>query len=95
MTTNYSIEFMIQNGERFARKCDHCNKPTNEVYVINDGEEYYCSDDCLHEHYTPKQWKKMYNNDEGYWTSFYDNLDGDIAECDVEFILFDGQLIQL
>ena len=95
MGTIYTIDYMIKHGERFARKCDECQCGTNEVYVVGDGEEYYCSDECLHKHYTKKEWKQMYENDEAYWTSFYDNLDGDIHESDMEYILFENQLIQL
>ena len=93
MTKNITIDYMIENGEKFARKCSHCNKPTNEVYIVNDGDEYYCSDDCLHEHYTPIQWARMYKNEVGYWTSFDDG--GEVDDDEVQYIKFGDQLIEL
>lgn len=60
--------------KKFARKCDDCGKVFNEGYCIEGGEEYYCSDKCLHDHYTPSQFSKLYNNGEGdsYWTVWED-----------------------
>lgn len=41
-----------------------------EGYCIDNGCEYYCSDECLHRHYTEEEYLDMYNNGEGdsYWT---------------------------
>ena len=53
------------------RICSHCGKDMNEGYVIAGGIEYYCSDTCLHEHYTPEEWEDMYDDDgENYWTEW-------------------------
>lgn len=54
------------------RKCSHCGKPMSAGYVIDGGSEYFCSDECLHKHYTPEQYKEMYADGEGdsYWTEF-------------------------
>ena len=40
-------------------------------YVINDGLEYFCSDDCLHSTYTHEEYMEMYFNDDAYWTQWY------------------------
>lgn len=41
------------------RFCDDCGKPFEEGYCL-DAEEYYCSEECLHKHYTRGQWLAMY-----------------------------------
>ncbi len=41
-------------------------------YVINDGEEYYC-ENCLSKKYTKEEYNEMYENDEAYWTEWYDD----------------------
>ena len=57
--------------EKFPRKCDHCGKGMWEGYCIDQGTEYYCSDKCLHKHYTPKQWEDMYEDaGDSYWTQW-------------------------
>lgn len=54
------------------RKCTHCSTPMSEGYCIENGCEYYCSDECLHEHYTEEEYLSMYDNGEGdsYWTEW-------------------------
>lgn len=61
----------------YARKCDHCSKGMDEGYLINEGEEYYCSDECLHQHYTVDEWAAMSDGDdaESYWTEWDDPTD--------------------
>ena len=52
--------------------CTDCGSEMNEGYCIMSGLEYYCSDDCLHKHYTKKQWKEMYTEGgDNYWTQWY------------------------
>lgn len=52
------------------RTCSECSKLMTEGYCIDNGCEYYCSDECLHRHYTEEEYLDMYNNGEGdsYWT---------------------------
>ena len=84
-------EYIQTNGIKYARKCDKCGCGMNEGYVINGGEEYYCTPKCLHEVYTPKEWQDMYeaddnNNSDNYWTEW---------ENESTYILFNNQLIEL
>lgn len=60
--------------EVYKRFCSECNKQMNEGYCINDGLEYYCSDECLHKHYTEEEYLQMYDNGNGdsYWTVWED-----------------------
>ena len=54
-----------------VRICDECGKVMTEGYVIGGTLEYYCSDECLHKHYTEEEWKEMYTDDgDNYWTSW-------------------------
>ena len=55
-----------------SRKCSHCGKEMNVGYCIRGGEEYYCSDDCLHEHYSEQEYLDLYDNGNGdsYWTEW-------------------------
>lgn len=46
------------------RICDHCGKVMDEGYMIEDGIEHYCSDDCLHQHYSHEEYLEMYDNGE-------------------------------
>ena len=52
------------------RICSECGKEMSEGYCIDSGLEYYCSDECLHKHYSETDWLEMYDNGEGdsYWT---------------------------
>jgi hypothetical protein len=62
-------------GITYARQCDECRKGMNDGYVICNGEGYYCTDECLHKHYTEEQWNEMYNDDDG--ESYYTEWDKD------------------
>lgn len=67
-------------GCETMRICNHCGKELNlNGYVVDNGMEYYCCDQCLNAHYTPEEWAKMYNNGDGdsYWTEWEDE-DNDI-----------------
>ncbi len=54
------------------RTCSECDKKMMEGYVIDGGLDYYCSDECLHKHFTEEEWEEMYDegNSESYWTEW-------------------------
>ena len=56
------------------RVCSECGKPMYEGYCIEDGAEYYCSDNCLHQNLSEHQYQKLYDEGRGnsYWTSWID-----------------------
>lgn len=56
--------------EHGARICSECGEPMKQGYCIDGGSEYYCSDRCLHVHYTPEERRKMYDdgNSDSYRT---------------------------
>ena len=43
-------------------------------YCIGDGCEYYCSEECLTQHYSDEEWQEMYNKGKGdsYYTAWID-----------------------
>jgi hypothetical protein len=69
----------VVKGDKYARKCDKCGQGMYEGYVA--GNEYYCSDNCLHTIYTPEEWTNMYEEGEDnggsdfYWTQWEDEED--------------------
>ena len=62
---NYEIEIRI---------CSHCNKIMICGYIISGGDAYYCSDDCLNEHMTKKEFEEAYGNGDTdtYYTDWYE-----------------------
>jgi len=58
----------------YVRICTHCGKPMGWGYCIGDGCEYYCSEECLTQHYSDEEWQEMYNKGKGdsYYTAWID-----------------------
>ncbi len=56
----------------FPRKCEACGDGMFSGYIIGGGENYFCSDNCLHTKFTKKEWKALYNNgnSESYYTEW-------------------------
>lgn len=52
-----------------GRNCSKCHKVMNDGYIV--GDEYYCSDECLHKVYTEEQYRQLYNNDVAYYTEWW------------------------
>lgn len=54
------------------RFCSHCRRPMDEGYCIDNGLEYYCSDQCLTQHMTMKEFEELYDEGRGdsYWTDW-------------------------
>jgi hypothetical protein len=70
----------VVKGDKYARKCDKCGQGMNEGFCIYEGEEYYCSDECLHSVYSKSVWEGMYDaedigNSPSYWTQWEDEED--------------------
>lgn len=57
------------------RKCNHCGHSMNEGFCIFDGEEYYCSESCLHSKYSESEYNRLYESDKAYWTEWDDEED--------------------
>jgi hypothetical protein len=56
------------------RVCSECSKPMTEGYCIEDGAEYYCSEECLHKNLTDEEYENLYDEGRGdsYYTSWVD-----------------------
>jgi hypothetical protein len=84
----------VVKGDKYARKCDKCRQGMNEGYCIYEGEESYCSDECLHSVYSKSVWEGMFDaedigNSPSYWTQWedindyqYQIIDGKLEEMD-------------
>lgn len=60
--------------EEHYRICSECGKVMIEGYCIDNGAEYYCSDECLHKNMTQEEFDALYNDGRGdsYWTTWID-----------------------
>lgn len=66
-------EFTAELDTENLRICSECGKAFQEGFMVEGGLEYYCSDECLHKHYTEEEWLEMYDNgnSQSCWTTFY------------------------
>lgn len=53
-----------------SRLCSNCGKEMHEGFVIQDGLEYYCSEECLTKHHTWSEYLAMFDVEEAYWTTW-------------------------
>jgi len=63
----------------YARQCSHCGEGLDAGYVINGGEEYYCSRDCLETTYSLSEIDDIFRQEDengdpidndSYWTEW-------------------------
>ena len=52
------------------RECTECHDVITEGYAIHNGEEYYCSDECLSKNYRDNEFDELYEQGDSYWTEF-------------------------
>jgi late competence protein required for DNA uptake (superfamily II DNA/RNA helicase) len=84
----------VVKGDKYARKCDKCGQGMNEGFCIYEGQEYYCSDECLHSVYSEQEWLEMYNAEDNggsssYWTQWEE------LEEDYQYQIIDGILEEM
>lgn len=53
-----------------VRICDICGKHMRAGFCIEDGSEYYCSEECLQQEYTEEEFQEMYESGNGYYTEW-------------------------
>lgn len=58
--------------EDVTRTCNICGMDMKSGFCIHDGDEYFCSTECLHKKYTEEEYDEMYAEDEAYWTEWED-----------------------
>jgi hypothetical protein len=54
-------------------KCDSCDCEMLSGYVIRNGEEHFCSDDCLHGWYSEDEYDELCQTNEAYWSEWLGN----------------------
>ena len=72
-TAIHAIDQLVQLTEPNKcemRKCTHCGTAMDKGYCLYDGDEYYCSDECLYKNYTEEEYNSIYESDNGYWTEW-------------------------
>ena len=84
----------VVKGDKYARKCDKCRQGMNEGYCIYEGQEYYCSNECLHLVYSEQEWSEMYNEEDNggsssYWTQWEE------LEEDYQYQIINGILEEI
>ena len=54
------------------RVCSECGKPMRSGYIIADGYQYFCSDECLYKNYSESEYLDMYDdgNGDSFWTTW-------------------------
>lgn len=61
---------ILEENEVEIRQCTSCGKLMLDGYVVNDGLEYYCDNNCFDKEHGLDNLEDMYQNDEAYWTEF-------------------------
>lgn len=84
VTLRMLVDDFIENGNiqeaideldlEHSRCCSECGKPMYEGFCIENGAEYYCSEECLHKNISEEEYAKLYDDGRGdsYWTSWLD-----------------------
>ena len=72
---NTDVEELVDELDlEHSRCCSECGKPMYEGFCIENGAEYYCSEECLHKNISEEEYTKLYDDGKGdsYWTSGLD-----------------------
>ena len=65
-----NLQDIVNNNDDDERYCSVCGKFMKSGYCIGDGQEYYCSDDCLHKRYSQEVYNEMYESNCAYYTEW-------------------------
>lgn len=52
------------------RICNECGAIVHSGYCIENGKEYYCSDECLSAWYSEEEYDELCQNDAAYWSEW-------------------------
>lgn len=66
------ITSMLENYDLEIRQCDVCKAYMIEGCCVENGEAYYCSQECMYQEMTQEEFDELYDNGEGstYWTDW-------------------------
>ena len=73
--SNTDVDELVDELDlQHSRCCSHCGKSMYEGFCIENGAEYYCSEECLHKHLSEEEYNELYDEGRGdsYWTSWLD-----------------------
>lgn len=60
------------NTKKPIRRCSECGSLMNCGYCYNQGQEYYCSDECRNNVFTDTEWEtECEENDQSYYTEWF------------------------
>ena len=62
-----------EENNKVKRYCDNCGKEMEDGYCVDSGLEYYCSENCLRNNYMDIDIDTMYENEELYWTEWFED----------------------
>jgi len=48
-----------KSGRPDTRICSHCGAEVHQAWVYEDGLAYYCSEECLLQHFTADEWNEL------------------------------------
>ena len=76
---DYILKNKNKDLEINIRTCKECGKIMFEGYCVENGMEYYCSDECLHKNISEEEWNKLYDegNGDSYYTDWYSELESE------------------
>lgn len=70
------MRVIIEEADEISvRRCDVCGRFMAEGYVINDGEEYFCSDGCRRKRMPDEEYGKLYDEGCAYYTEWENHPD--------------------
>jgi hypothetical protein len=81
------IDAFKLDGTLYHAKCDCCGTPMNVGYCVQGGEQYFCSDECLHVTIQMDEWLELVASEDSYWTEWTNE--------DANYKLVNGELIEL
>lgn len=54
-----------------CRRCSICGRLMTAGYCYNYGQQYFCSDKCLHTHFSDAEWQEeCRDNEQSYYTEW-------------------------
>lgn len=63
---------MEELERNYFRICTECGSIMTEGFCIENGMEYYCSEECLHKNISEEEYLELYDDGNGdtYWTQW-------------------------
>lgn len=74
LTEHLRLKDIMLAAMEIGRKCYSCGAVIADGFIVEKAftNEYYCSDECRRKKYTDEEYEQMFEDDEAYWTEWYD-----------------------